>query len=223
MQQTAKPAPPTPPADLREGDIATMVPAALIDLIKAPTATEFQKAKACVRLGELGAPEAVPALATLLADPHLSTYARYGLEPIADPAVDETLRAALTRLKGNHLIGVINSISKRRDTKAVPTLTRFLASPDADLARASASALGHIGDIPSATALRAAYGKTTGPVRLAVADAMLICAEQLLAAAKRTEGMDLYAFLSTPSMPKPVRLAAMNAVIREETSISRPR
>lgn len=220
MQQPPKP---TPPVELREADIATMAPAALIDLLKAPTATEFQKAKACVRLGELGAPEAVSALATLLADPHLGTYARYGLEPIAAPTVDEAFRATLTKLKGNHQIGVINSISKRRDTKAVPTLTRFLAGPDADLARASASALGHIGDIPSATALRAAYGKTTGPVRLAVADAMLICAEQLLAAGKRTEGMDLYAFLSTPTMPKPMRLAAMNAVIREETSISRPR
>ena len=36
-------------------------------------------------------------------------------------------------------------------------------------------------------------------------------------------GFDVYASLSAPGVPKPVRLAAMQAIIREETSTSRPR
>jgi hypothetical protein len=40
-------------------------------------------------------------------------YARYGLELIADPSADEALRAAEPTIKGNLLIGVINSIGKR--------------------------------------------------------------------------------------------------------------
>ena len=58
------------------------------------------------------------------ADEHLSAYARYGLEPIADPSADDALRAALAKLQGNQLIGVINSIGKRRDAKAGPALAK---------------------------------------------------------------------------------------------------
>jgi len=67
----------------------------LIAILKDAGAPEFKKAKACYRIGELGAKEAVPALAALLADEHLSAYARYGLEPIPDPSADDALRAAL--------------------------------------------------------------------------------------------------------------------------------
>ncbi len=96
--------------------------AALISILTDANSTEFQKAKACQRIGELGAKEAVPALSALLGNEHLSTYARYGLEPIADPSVDDALRAGLSKLNGNLLIGVINSIGKRRDAKAGPAL-----------------------------------------------------------------------------------------------------
>lgn len=217
-----KPAPPVPPAEFQEGDIATLDAAALIAILKDPAAPEFKKAKACQRSGELGSKEAVPALAALLADPHLSTYARYGLEPIADPSVDDALRAALPKLKGNLQIGVVNSIAKRKDAKAGPALAKMMLGSDADLARAAASALGHIGGVAAAKELRSGFAKTTGMTKLAVADACLICAERLLAEGKRPEALDLYAFLSTPEMPKPMRLAAMSAIIREETALGRP-
>jgi hypothetical protein len=58
---------------------------------------------------------------------------------------------------------------------------------------------------------------------MAVADAALVCAERLLAAGERDQALTLYASLSAAGMPKPARLAAMAGIIREETSISRPR
>lgn len=221
--QPAKPKPPTPPAEFQEGDIARLDAAALIKILKDPSSSEFKKSKACVRAGELGAKEAVPVLAGLLADPHLSAYARYGLEPISDSSVDEALRAALPKLKGDLLIGVVNSIGTRGDAKASPDLVKMMLGEDTDLARAAAAALGKIGDTSAAKELRAALGKTTGPTRTAVADASLVCAERLLASGKRSEGLDLYAALSAPDIPKPMRLAAMSAIIREETSVTRPR
>lgn len=219
----AKPKPPVPPAEFREGDIATLDAAALIGILKDPASSEFRKAKACVRVGELGAKEAVPVLSTLLTDPHLSAYARYGLEPIADSSADDALRAALPKLKGSLLIGVVNSIGKRRDAKASPTLVKMMLGPDSDLARAAAAALGNIGGVPSAKELKSAVGKISGVTRVAVADAALICAERLLADGKRSEALDLYASLSAPDIPKPMRLAAMNSIIREETSTGRSR
>ncbi len=61
-------------------------------------------------------------LAALLGDEKLAHMARYGLEPIPDPAVDDALRDALGKLKGRPLVGVIGSIGVRRDTKAVEPL-----------------------------------------------------------------------------------------------------
>jgi hypothetical protein len=52
---------------------------------------------------------------------------------------------------------------------------------------------------------------------------MLVCAERLLADGKRADALDLYGSLSAPDVPKPIRLAAMNGIIREETSVNRPR
>jgi HEAT repeat protein len=221
--QPTKPKPPVPPAEFREGDIATVDAAALTSLLKDPDASEFRKAKACVRAGELGAKEAIPVLASLLADPHLSTYARYGLEPISDGAVDAVLRAALLKLKDELLIGVVNSIGRRRDTKAVAVLVKMMDGTDRTLARAAAAAIGQIGDLSSANELRSALVKTSGEVRAAVADALLICAERLIADGRRAEGLELYGALTAPDVPKPMRLAAMNGIIREETSAGRPR
>jgi HEAT repeat protein len=218
----AKPKP-VPPPEFREGDIATMDADALIRILKNTGSSEFQKAKACVRVGELGDKAAVPALAALLADDRLNVYARYGLEPIADPSADDALRAALPKLKGNLLIGVVNSIGKRRDAKASPALVKMMLGPDTDLARAAAAALGSIGGPSSARELKSALGKTSGATRVAVADASLVCAERLLADGKRGEALDLYAVLSAPDIPKPMRLAAMSGIIREETSVGRPR
>ena len=223
MQQTTKPKPPAPPPELQEGDIAGMDAAALIRILTDASAPEFRKAKACQRIGELGAKEAVPALAALLGDGHLSAYARYGLEPIADPSADDALRAGMSKLKGDLLIGVINSIGKRRDAKASPALAKMMYGADADAARAAASALGHIGGVSSMQELQAALAKTKGMTRMAVADAALVCAERLLSEGKRDQALALYASLSAPGVPQPARLAAMAGIIREETSVSRPR
>jgi len=221
--QAAKPKPPEPPPEFQEGTIATIDAAALIRILRDASASEFQKAKACQRIGELGPKEAVPALSALLGNDHLSVYARYGLEPIADPSADEALRAALPKLKGNLLIGVINSIGKRRDAKAAPALSAMIYGGDGEVANAAAAALGKIGGVASKKELLAALGKTKGRTRMAVADAALVCAERFLADGQRDEALSLYASLSAPGVPAPARLAAMSGIIREETSISRPR
>ena len=221
--QPAKPKPPAPPPEFQEGVISTMDAAALIRILTDASSPEFKKAKACQRIGELGAKEAVPALSALLGDEHLSVYARYGLEPITGPAADGVLRAALSKLKGKELIGVINSIGRRRDAKASPALAGMIYGSDADVARAAAAALGSIGGVSSVKELQAALAKTRGMTRMAVADASLVCAERLLEEGKRDQALTLYASLSAPDVPKPVRLAAMQGIIREETSTSRPR
>ncbi|NUQ66569.1 MAG: hypothetical protein HUU20_29250, partial [Pirellulales bacterium] len=110
-----------PPA---EGDEA-----ALIAVLKSD-ADLFQKAKACQRLAVIGTNQCVPVLAGLLPDEKLSHYARFGLEPIADPAAGAALRNALGKLQGGLLVGVINSVGMRRDGEAIGPLKGLVGNAD---------------------------------------------------------------------------------------------
>lgn len=221
--QPARPKPPQPPPEFREGDIAQMGATALVKLLRDASTTEFQKAKACVRAGELGDKEAIPALAALLNDEHLSVYARCGLEPIGDPAAGDALLAALPKLNHDRATGVINSLGKRKEAKAIPALTRLMLGANPVWAAAAAAALGNIGGTAAATQLTSALNKTKGPTRTAVADGCLVCAERLLGEGKRSEALALYTTVTTPDIPKPIRLAAMSGIIREETAVGRQR
>ncbi|MBI4892002.1 MAG: hypothetical protein HY821_15355 [Acidobacteria bacterium] len=224
--QAAKPAPappPKPPAEFQEGAIATMDVAGLNKILQDPNATEFQKAKACQRAGEHADKSSVPALAALLTSEHLNMYARYGLEPIADPSAGDALRAAIPKLKGILLIGVVNSLNKRRDAKSAPIFARMLADPNPDLARAAAAGLGSIGNAETVKTLQAALPKATGLLKMAVGDALLVAAERLMADGHREESFAVYSGLTAASVPEPVRLAAMSGIIREKTSVTRPR
>ena len=134
----------TPPAESQE--------AKLIAVLQSNAAPQ-EKAITCKRLAICGTKAAVPALAALLADEQLASWARIGLEAIPDPAVDAALRDAAGKLQGKLQIGVINSIGKRRDAKAVAWLSQKLKDADPALVSAAAAALGRIGGEPAAQAL----------------------------------------------------------------------
>mgnify|MGYP001583437061 FL=1 len=147
--QPAKPKPVVipPMVDEKYGSPAQLMalpPAKLIAILKDPQASAYAKAKACQRLAVVGDKTAVPALAALLTDPQLSHYARFGLEPIPDPAVEEALRAALGKVQGKLLVGVINSIGYRKDTKALPALAKLLQDADPEVAQAANAALARV-------------------------------------------------------------------------------
>ncbi len=218
-----RPPKPVPPPELKSERIDRLDEAGLIGLLKAPGSTVFEKAKACQRLASVGTGAAVPALAALLADPQLAHYARYGLEPIPDPSVDEALRGAIPKFKGRLLVGVINSIGYRRDPGAVSPLARLIGGADAEVAQAAAAALGNISGSAAAKVLQDALGRTKGAVRTSVAGACLVCAEGLLAQGQRDQALALYDTLTRPAIPKPVRLAAMRGIIAAETALDRPR
>lgn len=222
QKQGPPPLPPVPP-EFQAEPVFRLDAAGLIALLRDPSSTVFQKAKACQRLAVVGGKDAVPALAALLTDEKLSHYARYGLEPNPDPAADQALRAALPKLSGPLLVGVINSIGWRRDAGAVPQLGKLIYSRDGEVAAAAAAALGRISGAQAARMLREALGRTKGSVRAAVARASLVCAEGLLAQGERSAGLDLYDRLSRPDIPLVVRLAAMHSMIAAEISLQRPR
>lgn len=197
-------------------EFLTLGEAELIGIVQAPGSSVFAKNVACRRLALVGTKNAVPALAALLADAKLAHYARFALGPIPDAAVDEALRAQLGKLKGRLLVGVINTIGQRRDERAIGPLGKLLRDGDVEVAQAAAAALGNIGGPVAARTIRDALGKAKGPLRAAVADAGLMCAESLLEGGDRRGALELYETLSRRDIPKPVRMAALHSAFAAE-------
>jgi len=192
---------------------ATMSEAQLILVLKSD-ATQKEKADACLFLARLGTKAAVPALVALLPDEKLSHMARYGLETISDPSVDVALRDALNTLNGRPLVGVIGSLGVRHDANAVPSLSKRLQDPDADVAQAAARALGTIGTSPAVKALQAGLANPPAGNQLAFCEGLFRCAESRAARGERKEALAIYQHLRTqPALPQQVRAGALIGAI----------
>lgn len=181
--------------------------------VLASNAPAADKAITCKRLAVYGTADAVPALAPLLADEQLASWARIALEVIPGPAADEALRQTLGKVKGRLLIGVINSIGVRRDALAVEGLTQMLTDADADVASAAAVALGRIGNAAATEALKPALASAPAAVRSAVAEGGILCAERLLAAGQTEEAAKLYDSVRQAEVPKPRVIEATRGAI----------
>ena len=188
--------------------------ARLVAILQSPDAPLFDKAKACQRLAAIGTPDAVPALARLLGDEKLAHYARFGLEAMPFPAVDEALREAMGRLSGLHLVGVINSIGFRRDAQAVPALVRRLGDSDPQVAAAAAAALGRIATPAAARALLQRLSVAPAELKPALGDACLACGEQLPLKGQTDAATAVFDALRAAEVPHHFRLAATLWAIR---------
>jgi hypothetical protein len=171
-------------------------------------ASEKEKADACRELAIFGTRESVAPLAALLGDEKLSHMARYALEPIPDPAVDEALRDALGKLKGRLLAGVIGSIGVRRDAKALEPLAKLMDDSDADVAQAAARALGCLGSPAAAKALEDHLATTPAANQPAVYEGLFRCAEAYSSHGQTAQALAIYDRLAGPNVPKAVREGA---------------
>ena len=171
------------------------------------------KAIACKQLAVYGSKAAVPALAALLPDKELASWARIALESIPGPAADDALRAAMGKVQGRLLIGVINSIGVRRDAKAVVGLVAKLKDADADVASAAAAALGRIGGAAAVKALEPLLATAPAAVRPEVAEGCILCAERFLADGNRDEAVRLYDTVRKADVPKQKILEATRGAI----------
>jgi HEAT repeat protein len=181
-----------------------------------------EKAIPCKQLAIYGTKEAVPALAPLLADPQLASWARIALEAIPDPAADDALRDAMGNLQGKLAVGVINSIAVRRDVKAVSGLVKKLKDEDPEVASAAAVALGRIGGAEAAEALNQSLASAPDAVRPAIAQGCILCAEKLLAQGKSADAVKLYDAVRAANVPRQKMLEATRGAILARQSNGLP-
>jgi HEAT repeat protein len=140
--------------------------------------------------------------------------ARYALETIRDPSVDDALRDALGKVQGQPRLGVIGSLGARRDIKAVDALAGLLKGTDADAAQAAARALGCIGAPAAAQALESALPEASSRNQLAICEGLFRCAEALKADGQGASSQAIYDRLrSLADAPPQVRAAALRGAI----------
>jgi PBS lyase HEAT-like repeat len=191
----------------------TPTEAELIKVLKSSSSMK-EKADACRQLATVGTRAAVPVLAELLANEKLAHMARYALEPIPDPSVDEALRAALGKLKGRLLVGVIGSIGVRRDGQATDGLARRLADPDPSVAQAAARALGRIATPEAVRSLMHTLAmNVTAANEPALYEGLFRCAETLAADGSREEALAIYDVLRAGKAPLQIGAAALRGAI----------
>jgi HEAT repeat protein len=162
----------------------------------------------CSKLALIGSEFSLPALAAQLSSPEFATAARNAFEAIPDRQATKALRDSLSMVESLQKVGVIHSLGARRDADSVRALTALLKNEDARIVGAAVAALGNIANSKAAKALRDFQPMAPEALRQSVADAVLNCAERLLAAGKRSDAQTLYRMLATIPLPNHVQHAA---------------
>lgn len=189
----------------------------LIAVLTAQETAPADKAITCKQLALHGGPDAAAALAPLLADDHLASWARIALEAIPGPEAAAVLREAAGKLSGRLLIGTLNSIGVRGDSDSFDILSSRLDDQDADVASAAALALGRVGGEKAEKLLREKLSAAPPAVRSAVAEGCILCAERHLADSPDV-AVDIYDAVRSAEVTKPrVLEATRGAIIARKT------
>lgn len=180
------------------------------------------KAIACKQLAIYGSKAAVPELAKLLPNKELSSWARIALEAIPDPSADAALIEATKTVKGELLVGIVNSIGVRRSADAIEALAECINDSDSPVACAAAVSLGKIGGESAIHALHQAYDSASPELRSAIAEGGIRIAERLLADGEKERAAAIYDLIRSADVPKQRVLEATRGAIiaRGEDGIS---
>ncbi len=166
----------------------------------------------CRKLVVIGTAASVPELAALLVKPDHAHMARFALEQIAAPEAAQALRDAAGKTSGSVRIGILASLGARRDTASVGLLKGLLSDSDPATARAAALALGAIGSADAAAALQAAAA-SAGVNQMPAVDALLHCAEAMLAHKNNSAALAIYQSLAGAEQSRLTRLAATRGIL----------
>lgn len=193
----------------------------LLAALESPISRDAQD-YVCRKLATVASAAAIPVLSKLLLKDESSHMARFALERIPTAEASTALRDALTKVSDQTRIGVISSLGTRRDAASVKSLAGYLSDSNLAVAKAAAVALGSIGSTDSAAALRSALGASASGASSSAAgvsqqafvtDALLSCAEALLASNRSSDATSIYQLLSQDNRPRLIRLAATRGLL----------
>ena len=176
-------------------------------------ATVDAKRILCEALAVAGTPDQAPALVKLLEHGQLSFHARSALARIPGPEVNSRLCDALSDASGRTAAGIISSLGRRGDKRAVDAISARLRSKNPEVAGAAVRALGRIDTDKATRALREARPDLPAELRDEADHALLLRAEKLQDSDKSRSALRLYEELKKPGRPVSVRAAAIEGVL----------
>ena len=193
----------------------------LLALLNTQGATYEAKDFACRMLRIVGSEKCVPVLFDLLVDEKMAHMARYAIQGLPFSSVDEALRNALGKAKGNQKVGIISSIAARGDKKSVVLLQPLVTDQDAAIARAAISALGSIATPDALNVLTEA--KVADGLKTVLMESRLMCADALLAKGKEGKAADIYKEMLSDGNPRGIRAAAITGLARADKDNALPK
>ena len=185
----------------------------LLRVLENSGAALADQARACQQLAIIGTSEAIPALAAKLNDERLAHYAREALEAMASPAAEAALRESTARLRGTHLIGVVNSLGMRRDMAAVPSLAKLARDASSPAAPAALLALGRIGTAEAGDVVRATLTSESAAQRAGAAEGALLLGDRALKAGERPVAIAWYDAVRAAPVASQLKLSALRGAI----------
>lgn len=181
-------------------------------------ASVSKKWEACQRLRIIGTAKAVPEVAALLTDKRLSQAARQTLDGLPYPEVDDVLRDALGKTSGLLKAGIVDSMGWRAKPASVPLLIPLLSDADANVAAASATALGRIGGRKAIAALTTARDQSPAVVQAAAQASLLQCAERLREKNDKKDAAAIFRGLYAGKYPLGIRTAAWRGLVLSDSA-----
>ena len=176
------------------------------------TATPSGKMAAVRLLRTVAGDTAIPALQAMIADPRLSDYAIYVLQPMPGAAAETALLQSLKGARGAQQAAVVAALGQRRASAALPLLTPMLGNPA--LAPTAAVAIGRIGGTAATAALSKAMETAPAPTKRLLAASLLEAADGLLAAKDTQAAAALFTAVSADrTLPASMRTAAFIGTI----------
>lgn len=185
----------------------------LLSFVQDPAASPDGKWEACRMLRIVGSNAAIPVLARMLEREESSEMARYALEKIPGPQVDQALLQALGRTSGTIRLGIISSLGHRGVRRAVGPLADIAGGPDREAAEAAVTALGGIASEDAARSLLTLLASCPEPLKAPVAASLLNCADRLRAAGEADRAYPFYQQLLGMDLSLPVSGAALRGLI----------
>ncbi len=149
----------------------------------------------CRQLRVIGTDECVPAVAQLLSDTELSSFARYTLEGIGSDAARKAMHQALGSVSGELQVGLLTSLGRLGHQATREDCVRLIGSQNSQVAAAAICALGKLGGSESIQVLTDARSTATEELAKTIDLALLACAEDQLARGDADSAAAVYAKL----------------------------
>ncbi len=198
-------------ATTKTGASVAPIEDALLDVLNSGASPDANR-WACKVLSLYASDKSLPVLFHMLGDRESADMARLVLQRMPGKAADQALLDALKDAQGPVVAGIAQTLGARKTAEAAEPLAKLLAGSDETVVTAAAKALA---DLCAVESLEKALGgpKAGDQAGAAIEDALLDCAQKLVAANKPEEARHVYELLNHPDRSAAVRGAVLEGII----------